>query len=95
MLTVAAFLLGTQATVSPSAAAFMDSENGSMPASHCEDCGKDMVQGSQCIAICIFTVLPSHAPAFIIDAVGARLQPTVTAMPAGWSIPPETAPPRA
>jgi len=94
MLTIAAFLWGMQAIMPPSAGAYMSSGDASTPASHCKDCGKGM-QGTQCIAVCVFTALPSQAPTLVIAAISARLRPALAAIPIGWSVPPETAPPRA
>lgn len=97
LLTIFALLLGVQATASMSiAASDTTSTSMSMPAgSPCKDCGRGAMQATDCIAICIFVLLASPAPAFTIDVVSPKLRPALAAIPAGWSAPPETAPPRA
>jgi hypothetical protein len=93
LLTIFAFLLGMQAAVFPLMAAADIKPGAPVPASHCEDCSKGM-PAAQCAAVCVFALLPSSAPVSIIPLIDPKLRPALAAIPAGWSAPPETAPPR-
>lgn len=96
LLTIVALLLGMQAAASlPVVAAVKPSEASMpLPVSHCQDCGNSAMPAAQCAAVCVFVLLPSGEPAATIAPINRKLRPAVAAMPLGWSMPPETAPPR-
>jgi hypothetical protein len=97
LLTIFALLLGMQMAASmPIAASGAESMPMPMPASElpCKDCGKGAMPASQCASICCFVLIHSGEP-LSAAPITPRLRPMLAQIPAGWSMPPETAPPRA
>lgn len=97
LLRIAALLLGLQtAAVMSSAASDMASGAMQMPGkeSPCTDCGKGMMPTTQCMALCGFVLFALGEPVSAAGTIVPALRPVLAAMPAGWSKPPETTPPR-
>jgi hypothetical protein len=97
LLTIGALLLGLQTAAIMSSAA-IDMASGAMPMpgkeSPCTDCGKGMMPTAQCMTVCSFVLFAPGEPVPAAGPIIPALRPALAAMPAGWSMPPETAPPR-
>jgi hypothetical protein len=53
-----------------------------------------MMPATQCMAVCSFVLFAPAEPMAAGISVCRQYQPALAAMPAEWSMPPETAPPR-
>jgi hypothetical protein len=98
MLTILVLLAGMQADVALPSGAGVDMAVGAvsmqMQGSGCKACGDGAMPAAQCAAACGFTLLASIEPVAVVPVVKAGLRPSVAAILAGWSIAPDTAPPR-
>jgi hypothetical protein len=66
----------------------------SMQMPDCESYGDAPMPASQCAAVCAMIYFPSGEPVSLMPPTQVSLRPMSTAIPAGWSNPPNTAPPR-
>jgi len=93
LLTLLAFLSGMQAIAPPLTAAAIDIKAGA-PMQDCDSCGHDAMPAAQCAAVCAFTLVYVGESIAFVHQSPIALRPMIAAMPAGRSIPPDTAPPR-
>ena len=66
----------------------------SMQMPDCDSCGDVSMPASQCAAVCAMAYFSSGEPVSPVPPIQVSLRPMSAAIPAGWSNPPDTAPPR-
>jgi len=66
----------------------------SMDMPHCGSCRDASMPASQCAAVCAMAYFSSAEPDSPVPQIQISLRPVSATIPAGWSNPPETAPPR-
>jgi len=66
----------------------------SMQMPDCDSCGDLSMPASQCAAVCAMAYFVSGEPVSPVPPMHVSLRPISAAIPAGWSNPPDTAPPR-
>ena len=83
-----AYSLGAPMIAMPLASA------ASMQMPDCDSCGDVSMPASQCAAVCAMVYFSSAGLVSPVPPVHVSLRPISAEIPAGWSNPPDTAPPR-